>query len=376
MYDKKQSLIAYFTGSTFVQVISDSITVTENMVYNTEVKDEIDFLKYVKQNITKFESVDIVIVDMSVLTNTDDEIVTALEMLRTMYDRLKIIVFAPYRQTGDEFLARCFGMGIMNIINTSDFLEIREELKICIQTGKTYKESVKYKDGKTEKVIVHHELKKTVNKRMVGLAGTETNIGVTHNSIVLANFLRKKGFMVALIEMNPSGAFERIRSDYEEKLFKEGYFTLNGIDFYPTCTEEKLVEVLTHSYNFILMDFGTHESCDRMIFEKCEDKFIISGSKPWELAPMNQIFKQIPKEALDQYIFCFNFTASKDEAGIREGMKEFEKIYFLKYTQDPFSDADFCNAEEIFAECIADEPEEKKGFFQRMKGGRKKKSHS
>lgn len=360
------SLVAYFTGRTFSQVIVDAIAVTENMTFNTDISDELDFQKYIKQNITKFESVDIVIVDISVCTNTDDEIITALEMLRTMYDKLKIIVFAAYRQTGDEFLARCFEMGIMNIINTSDFREIREELNRCITVGKTYKESVKYREKKQEKVIVHHELKKTVNNRMVGIAGSEGNIGVTHNSIVLANYLRKKGFMVALLEMNGSGDYEQIRDGYEEKLFEGGYFTLNGIDFYPGCTEEKLLEILSHSYNFLILDFGVFARCDRVTYERCEDKYIITGSKPWEMKQMEALFELVPEDLLKKYMFCFNFTSKQDEKLILEGMKDFQRVFFLKYTEDPFSDSDFTGADEVFAECLPDKREEKKGMLSKL----------
>ena len=94
---------------------------------------------------------------MSVCLNTDEELLAALEMVRTMYDDIRLIVFAPYRQTGDLFLTNCLAMGITNIINTDDFCAIQDELKYCIQTGKTYRDAVKYKESRPEKITVRHK---------------------------------------------------------------------------------------------------------------------------------------------------------------------------------------------------------------------------
>lgn len=348
-------MIAYFTGNTFSQVINEIIGETEQLIFSAEVSDELDFLKIIKQDITKYESIDTFILDESAFKNTEEEILTALEMMRTMYDKMKIIILAPYRETGDDFLTKCFNMGILNLINTSDFLEIRNELKICINTGKTYREAAKYKVQKTEKVVVRHELKKTVNKRLVGMAGTESNIGVTHNAIVLGNFFRKKGFMVAIVEMNESNAFNQICLDFEEKKFDNTYFTLNGVDFYPECNVEKLVSVMEHSYNFIILDFGTYAKCDRIAFERCEDKIIIAGSKSWETEEINVVFRMASKDTLLKYNFCFNFTSQKDHKAIINGMGEIANVYFLKYLEDPFFEMDFSGAEEIFADFLPED---------------------
>ncbi len=366
-------MIIYFSGTTFNQTIENAVEETGNLIFCREVENELDFFKHIKQNIAKYESVETCIVDVSVCANTEEELLSALEMLRTMYDRMRIIVFAPYRETGDDFLTKCLHMGILDIINTNDFREIREELTFCITKGKTYRDSVKFKEAKMEKAVIKHEIRRAVHKRMAGLAGTESNIGVTHNAVVLANFLRKKGFMVALAEMNPSGAFLRIAEDFGERLFNEGYFTLNGVDFYPGCTQEETAAILSRSYNFILFDFGAYAECDRAAFERCEDRFIIAGSKPWETDRIDDVFAAAPKDVLLKYIFCFNFTQRKDQKAIREGMGEMERVYFLNYTEDPFTDSDFSGAEEIFSDCLpAREEEKKKGILHRFSGKKNK----
>lgn len=376
-------MIVYFSGNTFNQIIDSAIETAGEMVFMKEVANDFDFAKYIKQNIAKLDQVDMVILDISAFSNVDEEITNAIEMIRTMYDKLKIVIFAPYREAGDSFLTKCFNMGIWDIVTVSDFREIRDELVHCITEGMTFKDALQYKTEKTEKVIVKHTEKKTVYKKLIAVSGTESNIGVTHNAIILANYLRKKGFMVAIAEMNQSLAFEEILSAYNEKKFQEGYFTMGGVDFYSVVNEEKLIQIMEHSYNFIVLDFGTYVGVDRILFERCEEKIIISGSKPWEMEKANEIFGMASKEALEKYIFCFNFTQKKDYPAIREGMEDLnvKNVHFLKYIEDPFLSADFVDGDEIFEVYLPEkQEEEKKGFFKKRKGEKnatpEKKKHS
>ena len=367
-------MILYFSGSTFQHVILEVIEKTNQMAFPTETSNEIDLLKTVRQNITKYDGIDILIVDDSVCAqNTEEELLAALEMLRSMYDRMRIIILAPYRQEGDDFLTKCLQMGIVNIINTDDFLEIRQQLEHCMVEGMTYREAVRFKESKRDKVIVRHEIKRTVNKRMIGIAGSERHIGVTHHAVVLANFFRKQGFMVALAEMNPSGAFDRICDDYEEKKFRDGYFTLNGIDFYANFDADMLPGILEHSYNIVILDMGVYESCDRTLFERCEDRIVIAGAKPWELSAMDKVFGMASRDALMKYIFCFNFVQPSDFESICEGMGEIENVYFLKQTIDPFSSSEFADAEDIFADCLPEKEEKvKRGLLVQLKARKRK----
>lgn len=363
-------MITYFTGKTFKQVIQKTIEECDEMIYEPVIEDYQDYYKYIKQNINTMSQIDSVIFDLSVSSNTDDEIKTAFEMLRTMYDEVKIIVFAPYKETGDKLLTECLNMGITNIINTSDFNDIQNELIHCIREGKTYREAVKYKEP--QKVEIKRAVKRTVDRHMIGIAGSEENIGVTHSAIVLANFFRKNGFMVAIAEMNQSGAFESIRDSFEENFFTDGYFTMNGIDFYPNVDDEKMEVIQSHSYNVIILDIGQYREDTKGMFERCDDRIIIAGAKPWEMENMNNVFALASRDVLQKYIFAFNFTPEKDYEGIRNGMQELKNVFFLSTANDPFSTSDFSGAEEIFSYILPEEPEkEKKNFLEFFKKKKK-----
>ena len=177
-----------------------------------------------------------------------------------------------------------------------------------------------------------------------------------------------------------------IAEDYEEMMFENKYFTLNGIDFFPYGKrdeaektnaadryQEMLMDVLSRSYNIIIIDFGTYEKSDKITFERCENKLIVAGSKPWETRKLNDIFESTKEEILQQYLFCFNFTQEKEHKALREGMGSL-KVEFLKYTEDPFSDADFTNAEEIFKDCLPQkQQEDKQGILQKIFRKKQKK---
>lgn len=366
-------MIVYITGSTYFQVIKNTVENTGELIMQTEISEEIDFYKYVKTNITKLDGAEKLIIDFSVCKNTDEEIVKALEMLRSLYDNLRIIIIAPYLETGSELLMQCFTLGILNIINTDDFNEICEELDECIKIGKKFKDAIKYKEAKTEKLDIKHEVKKTVNNHLIGIAGSEHRIGTTHTSFLLANFFRKKGFMVALLEMNDSKAFCCIQEGFEEKESEGGFFTLNGIDLYKDADIKKLGQVMEKSYNFILLDFGEYGNCDLVTLHKCSEKIIVSGSKPWEIESVNRVFEMEEQDVLKDYIFYFNFSLEREQDDIRKGMSIIKNVHFLDINNDLFSlESTLPDAKEVFASYLPEkQEEEKKGLFQKL--GKKKR---
>lgn len=360
-------MVFYVASNTYKEIISRTIVETEEILVGAECGDEIFLLKYVKENISQLSNLDAFIVDISCCQDVDDEIIQALETFRIMSDETKIILLAPNRSEGDDLLTKCFQMSIYNIICTDDFLEIKEQLEYCIRTGMQYKDAIRFKDMKAQdKVIIKKEVKQVVSKVMIGIAGSSARIGVTHNAVVLANYLRSRGYMVAIAEYNHSRAFKDIQESFDEKLLDGSYFTIAGVDYYPESDTDRIGSILGKSYNFILIDFGSFVECDRVTFNKSDVRIIIAGSKPWEVNLVNSIFELTAKETLMQYHFCFNFTAVKDQKEIRDSMGEISSVYFLKYTEDPFSSHDFTAAEKILKEYMPIKiSEEKRGIFRR-----------
>lgn len=368
-------MIFYFASATYQQVISSAIRETDQILDGQECGNDIYFLKYVKGNYTKFSSLETLIVDLNAIADTDEEIVEALDALKILNYDMRIIVLAANRYVGDPLLTKCFQMGIYDLIVSDDFLEISLELKESIRVGKKYADSLRFRDSNSEKVIVKEEIKQTVNKIMIGIAGTDRRIGVTHHSIVLANFLRKKGYMVAIVEAHMATDFMEIKEFYEEKIFEDSYFSMNEIDYYPYKEGgNTLANALGKSYNFILADFGIYKDSDLVLFNKSDVRIILTGSKAWELEETQEIFSTATEETLKGYNFYFNFTAHELEADLKEGMGSLNSIYFLGYTENPFKTYEFPGANEILKDYMPLKiAQEKKGVLGRRKNEKEKK---
>lgn len=350
-------MIFCIASNTYQQIISSAIKASEEILVGNECSNEFCLLKYVKDNITNFSGIDIFIVDTCALQDTDDDIIQAFEMLRIMDCNMRVIVLAANRYEGNALLMNCFRMSIYDIITTDDFLKIKEELRQCITLGKQYKDALQFKEFNPADGI--KEVKKNVNQIVIGVAGSETRIGVTHNTIVLVNHLRKKGYLVAIVEMNESDDFNKIRESFNEPIVADTYFSIKGIDYYLN-SENVLERVLEIPYNFIIVDFGNFEFCDKEIFNRSDVKIIIAGAKPWEIDNVNSIFKLSSEELLKEYHFCFNFVLEKSRADIRDGMGKLENVYFVDYVEDPFIQNDFPNAATILEEYLPDEVTEQK----------------
>ncbi len=359
-------MIFYITSPIYKEVISSVILANENLILaGCEEGEDILLYSYIKQNnATSFSTIDTIIIDLNACADIDEKIIDALEMLRMTNDEIKIILLATMRRPGDTLLTQCFQMAIYDIICTDDFLEIREELQYCLTKGKQYKDALEFKTVSKDQVVVKTEIKKTVNKVMVGFAGSQRRIGTTHNLLVFANWLRKKGYMVALAELNAHGAFQEIAENMDIRVSESGSFTYNGIDFYPDVDEGKLATILGKAYNFILTDFGAFKECDRVSFNKSDVRIIITGAKAWEMPSIKELFSQVGGiDTLKRYHYCFNLTPTAWRADCKEGMGELNQVYFLEYTENPYTAFEFTGAENILKEYMPDKPVQQKKSF-------------
>lgn len=377
-------MIFYFSSQTYQQVISTAVKESDIVLVGQECKNDLFFLKYVKEKQNVFTTLDYMILDISACEDTDEELLEALDILKIVNDSMKIVILAANRYPGDTFLTKCFQMGIYDLISTDDFLVIKQELVYSLTIGHKYGDSLQYKDAHPEeKIVIKEEIKQTVNKVMIAVAGASRRIGVTHNCIILANFLRKKGYMVAIVELSrsepgsPNGAshFKNIQNFYDEKILDGQYFSMKGIDYYPEADLNKLSSVLGKTYNFIIVDFGLYAECDLVTYNKAEVRMLVCGSKPWEIGDVNSIFANADEDTLKGYYFCFSFTSKGYEKEIQEGMASIDNnnIYFMPFSDNPFKTYDFHGAETMLQDYLAIKvPKPKKRLFKKEKKDVKK----
>ena len=356
-------MVYFIASNVYKQVIVEAVTDVGEIASHNTVSDDVHILPFFRKEMVNMSVYDKLIIDMNAIKDLPDEIIQALDMYRVMYGDTRIIIVATNFEPGDELLTKFFQMGIYDLITTDDFSELKAELVKCLSTGKTYKDSVAYKDVKQQldKLLIHSEIKQSVNKILCAVFGTHPRMGTTHQCILMANYLRTKGFRCCICERNPSQAFKSVQESFDCSVFEFG-FSVNNVDYYPDCSDEILNVVTGKAYNFIILDMGSLSAEDTGMVEvnKAEMQFMICGSKPWEMDTIATFFNY-PEDILSNYHFLFNYTDVSNQKDIRKGMGALKHVFFTEYTPDPFNSHRFAAGDTIFRKYLPQE-EEKRGF--------------
>lgn len=323
-------MLYYIASQAYLNVIAQACEETDQIITGSECGEEIYLALLVKEK--QFATAETIIVDLYGIKDTEDEICAALDQIRLINSDAKIIILAPGMPEGSEILSRCFSLSIYDIINSQDYMEIKDSLIHSITVGKQYRDSVVFKD-----VIDFEALRnqpKVVDHVRIGVIGTQHRIGTTHHAIVLATTLRQMGFMVAINSVNNDGVFSKLAESYEYKSKNpEVVYHYRGIDYYVAAEDYQLEE---RAYNFIIYDFGCQDESDMIRYLNMNQKIVISGVKPWEDYFLNEFFGRCDAAVLNDIIYCFNFCPADLRRDVKAGMAELSKrTYFLDYQEDP-----------------------------------------
>lgn len=366
-------MVFYIASDFYTQVIKTSITSVEGEFIaggesasshsdiDTEGVDHGLFLKEILRKPISWDVINKLVLDLSVINEPDSDLIDLLESFRLEHDSVRVILFAPNKQSGDNLLSECVSMGIFDIICNKNPYEIKEELISCIKEPRAYKDAVIYKVKKIEKTpskedsleqdnppkdieIKTKSLKqeeKTVtstsrNKVIIGVAGAQAHIGVTHTCIQLASYLKSQEQKVAVIECHKSNDFLRLREGFDIEI-DDGKFIIEDMDFYEKKDAIDISDILAKDYNFIIIDFGCYKECDRITFEKSDVKLIVSGAKAWEIDSLNEnVFPYADIDTLKKYHYLFNHATDHVKKDISFSMKNLGGALFLQYSVDPF----------------------------------------
>ncbi len=145
-------MLSYIASNSTANLINtickeDSIT-----ILNQEVE-EIDFLKYIKQTKVNFNLIKYLIIDLSQLKNTDDEVINSIKYFKEMYVNTRIIIIAKGYDDQNVILTNLYENSIYNIINALDEIQVKEEIRKCLsQNGLQEKDARRFKKIEIEKI--------------------------------------------------------------------------------------------------------------------------------------------------------------------------------------------------------------------------------
>ncbi len=274
-----------------------------------------------------------------------------------MYD-IRIIIVAMGYPNDTPILGRLFAEGIYNIVTADKVKELHEEMSLCLNPGMEYKDAMKFRinpetNTKQPKVIVQKQkLKQIVS---VGVCGALHRTGTTSQALGITSFLNQNGYSACYIEDNGHGHMETLQEFYDIKKKKNNLINYRDTDIY---IEPDIKEVLKGGYDFLVHDLGMFEEVGAKQFLLKDIKIICAGSKPWEAACLNEVFKKV--DGYNDIHFIFNFTPKETENDIRNLMGKYgSKSYFANYSPDIFDSISSQKIyKQIFEEFIHEEKQQ------------------
>ena len=347
-----------------------------------------------------YEHYQILAVDLSIVSNTDDEILDFFLKFRQLYDA-KIIIVAIGKKVGDLILSKLVSDGIFNFITSEDDFLQKEEIKACILGNNGYKDCVKFKIQEPTKEIekpnkldkikdffnkakiekqpkIKYEQEKTepkptiiekekiierekivekkvlvkpkINKLKIAVCGVCERMGATTQAFLIANYLIKYGFNACYIEFNKKDVIKNIKNFYDVLVDdKNRKISYKDLDIFANVTFEDLPKILSMNYEAFIFDYGEFLHTSEESFASADVRVVVSGAKFWEEKYIQNVFKIC--HIYNDINFIFNFTDEDDRKFIVENM-EYLKVYFSDYAPNIFKNYNEKIYNEIFKDYL------------------------
>ena len=361
----------------------------ENNIHITKFKNITNLNNFYSKN--NFENCKILAVDLSILTNTNDEIIDFFLKFRQLYD-VKIIIVGIGRKVGDILLSKLVAESIFNFIISEDIFLQNEEIYKCVLGNNDYKDCVKFKVleqeqpkennkrldmfkdflGKInkpkfkkdltkpikeeikskepkvqiiekEKVVEREKViqkeiiirpKINISKLKIAICGTFKRMGTTTQAFLIANYLIKYKFKACYIEANGENSISSIKNFYNVSIDdKNRKISYKGLDIFANVKVEDLPNILTMDYEVFIFDYGEFLNTTEESFASADIRIVVSGAKFWEEKYIKNVFKicNIYKDIN----FIFNFVDEDDREFILKNMEGL-RVYFSEYCPNIF----------------------------------------
>lgn len=144
--------------------VIQKICKNQNILILYKTEDITNISKYLKETKINFNLVKYFIIEINCLNNSEDEIIESIYNFSRLYIKTRIIILAQNYNTQSNLLNKLYDIGIYNIINSSNELDVEEQLiKTLSQEGIQKKEAERFK--KIEEVkIKESKIKKLIDK--------------------------------------------------------------------------------------------------------------------------------------------------------------------------------------------------------------------
>lgn len=354
------------TYKKYVYIANEINPIIENVCKEKKIHlvcryiNDYNFENFLQTELPILNSIDYLIINYSAVSkmSNENDIVTTIEKIRRFCD-LRIIFILEGATKGNTLLGRLFYLGIYNFITaTNDTLFKEELIKTLSEKGMNFANSAKFQldnnffniSGNTK--IVKEKYVKVKQKVTVGICSSERHIGATTQAINITKYLSQlPNVNVCYIENNRHNSIIQIynMANKEDVNYYEetGKIEYQGIEMY---MQSSISEIINDKYDFLIFDFGSMQDMnDSEVtnFLTKDIKFIVSGTKSWELPGLFECFEKIGNDR--NINFIFNFTKNEDKQFFKNNMGDFkDNTMFSEYIEDSFVVANKLYWERIF----------------------------
>lgn len=126
--------------------IIQKICKMKNILILSSMNEEIDVKQYMKETKVNFNLIKHFIVDLSLLKNTETEIIESIYNFSKLYGKTRVIILATNYDEQNAVLTNLYDLGFYNIINEFDTDIIEQKLLIALsQNGLQKNDARKFK---------------------------------------------------------------------------------------------------------------------------------------------------------------------------------------------------------------------------------------
>lgn len=340
-------MIGLIASHTFVSDINEVFKKEDIWFKKIGEFDEEQFLQHCQAAV--MSNVQILIIDMT--CSDDESIIRGIQQYRLHKDT-RIILLAPDREPGDQTISTLIGLQVLDIIvpiKNSDeegYEPIQKQLQEQIQLKPSYKNIVswdvrtsilaekkrleeqkkrmernsKKADVSESSILDHIEnveitpptvkeklmyVHKTIGTIIISIVGVEPGVGVTHLSILMGNFLSKRGYNVAIVELNSNNDFTRIEASYEGEELQTRSFKLRDITYYKSDSHFEISELMEKKYDYILLDLGCFDVSDYTDeFFRSHLQVIVGHGSDWKQHKLIEFSENNNDRDQSNWLYC------------------------------------------------------------------------
>lgn len=262
------------------------------------------------------------VIDLSVLENTEDELCAAFFTLNAMTHSILLLLVQGYERDA-PVIQRLREIGLTHFVFSWDTDRAYQELE------QGYQNEPPPGPVKQEGVFSPNNLLVPPQEQplTVGVAGVCPRIGVTTQAIRMSLYLLSTGHTVNCMDYSGSGHMEMMRDIFNgtDDHREAGCMVYHGLPLYYNPPDP-------FPPGISVCDFGA----DVSRLAGCNKKVLIAGSAPWELVALSNHLASLPHDGDTWYLFTFAGEGERQD--ILEFMEtRWANTLFADYAPDMFA---------------------------------------